>query len=169
MVIATSLFLASLSCSLITKPPGFIQDPKIYRDRIHNMMRHCDIVKVSDEDLAWLMPSIDGLDAQVAELRAAGPAIILVTKGADGATAYLTGGRDVSVASEKVVVADTVGAGDTFNAGILSKLSELDLLNKEALKSISEDNIAAAMAFAAKVAAVTVSRKGANPPWRKEL
>ncbi|PLW78681.1 carbohydrate kinase family protein [Cohaesibacter celericrescens] len=149
--------------------PGFIQDASVYRARIMNMLSHCDIVKVSDEDLAWLMPSIEGLGAQVDELRKAGPSIILVTKGADGATAYLMDNREVSVASEKVEVADTVGAGDTFNAGILTKLAELDMLDKTALKTISEEHIAAAMAFAAKVAAVTVSRKGANPPWRKEL
>ena len=149
--------------------PGFIQDAGVYRARIQHMMAHCDIVKVSDEDLVWLMPEVEGLDAQVDVLRRAGPSIILVTKGADGATAYLSGGRAVTVASEKVTVVDTVGAGDTFNSGILAKLSELNLLDKQALATVGEEDMAAAMAFAAKIAAVTVSRKGANPPWRKEL
>ncbi|WP_316861810.1 carbohydrate kinase [uncultured Cohaesibacter sp.] len=149
--------------------PGFIEDADIYRARIRNMVSNSDIVKVSDEDLAWLLPDCEGLEAQVSELRDLGASIIMVTKGADGATAYLADGRDVSVASEKVVVADTVGAGDTFNAGVLAKLHDLGLLDKDALKSISIDHVAEAMAFAAKVAAVTVSRKGANPPWLREL
>ena len=149
--------------------PGFIQDEAVYRARIDHMLSHCDIVKVSDEDLAWLMPQRASLEDQVAKLREMGPSIILVTKGSKGATAFLADGRDVSVASEKVDVVDTVGAGDTFSAGLLARLNALDLLSKDALKSISDADMSSAMAFAAKVAAVTVSRKGANPPWENEL
>ncbi|WP_319528808.1 carbohydrate kinase [uncultured Cohaesibacter sp.] len=149
--------------------PGFIQDANVYRARINNMLSHADIVKVSDEDLAWLMPDTDGLDAQVAVLRQMGLKIILVTKGADGATAYLADGREISVSAQRVEVVDTVGAGDTFNAGILYKLSEFDLLDKASLETIADAQIVEAMEFAAKIAAVTVSRKGANPPWKHEL
>ncbi len=149
--------------------PGFIEDAEVYRTRIRSMISHSDIVKLSDEDLAWFFPDLEGMAAQVADVKALGPSIVLITKGADGATAYLADGREISVASERVAVVDTVGAGDTFNAGILAKLHEMDLLDKVALKSISDSQIADAMAFAAKVAAVTVSRKGANPPWVREL
>ena len=149
--------------------PGFIQDESVYRARIKTMLAHSDVVKMSDEDLAWLLPETDGVANQARTVLEAGLSIVLVTRGADGATAYLADGREVSVASEKVEVIDTVGAGDTFNAGILARLCELDLLSKEALKTISDADIASAMAFAAKIAAVTVSRKGANPPWRTEL
>ena len=149
--------------------PGFIADAEVYRERIRSMMAHSDIVKLSDEDIAWFFPDLDTLEEQVAEVKKLGPTIILITKGAEGATAYLCDGRTISVPSERVTVVDTVGAGDTFNAGMLAKLDEMGLLSKEALKGVADDQIAAAMAFAARVAAVTVSRKGANPPWVKEL
>nr|WP_321444169.1 carbohydrate kinase [uncultured Cohaesibacter sp.] len=149
--------------------PGFISDADVYRNRINGMFGHADIVKLSDEDLNWMMPEVASLDEQVKAVLSYGPAILLVTKGAEGATAYLADGREVSVASEPVTVVDTVGAGDTFNAGILAKLAELDLLSKQAVRSISDDQMRDALSFASKVAAINVSRKGANPPWRKEL
>ncbi len=149
--------------------PGFIEDADVYRTRICSMMAHSDIVKLSDEDIAWFFPDLHTLDEQVAEVKKLGPTIILITKGAEGATAYLADGRTISAPSERVTVVDTVGAGDTFNAGILAKLDEMGLLSKEALKGVSDDQIGEAMAFAARVAAVTVSRKGANPPWAKEI
>ena len=149
--------------------PGFIADEGAYRTRIDTMFAHADIVKVSDEDLGWLMPDTNDLEVQVNHLLSSGTAIVLVTKGSKGATAYLTDGRTISVASKTVEVVDTVGAGDTFNAGILGKLAELNLLSKSAVRSISDEQVREALAFAAEVAAVTVSRKGANPPWRSEL
>ena len=148
--------------------PGFIQDEQAYRARIQHMLAHCDIVKVSDEDLAWLNPEAS-LEDKVRDILKLGPSIILVTRGGEGATSYCADGRAISVASEKVSVVDTVGAGDTFSAGLLAKLSELDLLDKPALKVISDEALKSAMAYASKVAAVTVSRKGANPPWLEEL
>ncbi|WP_319413707.1 carbohydrate kinase [uncultured Cohaesibacter sp.] len=149
--------------------PGFIEDANVYRTRIRSMMAHSDIVKLSDEDIAWFFPELDGLEARVGEVQKLGPSIVVITKGADGATAYLCDGREISIRSEQVTVVDTVGAGDTFNAGMLAKLDEMNLLNKSALKSISDEAIAQAMAYAARVAGVTVSRKGANPPWAGEL
>ena len=77
--------------------------------------------------------------------------------------------REGIVESRKVDVVDTVGAGDTFIAGVLANLSEAGSLVKPALKGISEDAVAAALRFGAQVAAVTVFRAGANPPWRSEM
>lgn len=149
--------------------PGFIQDPDRYRARLARMLAVSDIVKVSDEDLDWIYPGSAPLADKVAQLRAAGPSIVIMTKGRDGASGWLPDGTEVQVAGKLVEVVDTVGAGDTFNAGVLAKLSELGQLSKPALASLSPDALSQALAHGAAVAAVTVSRAGANPPWRNEL
>lgn len=96
--------------------PGFAPDEARYRARLMEMLAQADMVKVSDEDLAWIMPDADGLEAQAKALQAHGPAIVLVTRGAEGAIGLLADGQMVSVAAERAEVVDTVGAGDTFNS-----------------------------------------------------
>ena len=71
--------------------------------------------------------------------------------------------------ASRVEIADTVGAGDTFNAGVLAKLYELGALQKTKLRSLAVDALEQALVHGARVAAVTVSRAGANPPWADEL
>ena len=88
--------------------------------------------------------------------------------GGDGVEAYAPGFA-IHQPAVKVTVADTVGAGDTFTAGLLAALSRAKLLNKKKLEGITEPQLAAALAFAAKAAAVTVSRPGADPPWAHEV
>src|SRR5690606_38371906 len=97
-----------------------------------------------------------------------GPKLILLTEGGKGATAY---SRDhkVTVRPEAVQVVDTVGAGDTFNAGVLASLHEQGLLTRPAVAALSEGAIRRALTLGAKAAAVTVARAGANPPWRHEI
>lgn len=149
--------------------PGFIRDETVYRARLAKMFAKADIVKVSDEDLEWLVPDQESLDARAASLLQRGPAFVLVTRGGDGADGYLATGEKLSIAAEKAEVVDTVGAGDTFNAGVLAKLAELGVLTKAKVRNLSVEDAAAALAFGARVAAVTVSRAGANPPWADEL
>ncbi|SHL96582.1 carbohydrate kinase family protein [Roseibium suaedae] len=149
--------------------PGFIQNETRYRERLDGMIARADILKVSDEDLNWLEPGEGSLTEKAARLQAKGAGIILVTKGKDGALGLLGDGTEVSIAGKSVVVVDTVGAGDTFNAGVLASLHEHDLLTRAALTGASAEAIATALSFGAEVAAVTVSRAGANPPWRSEL
>ncbi len=149
--------------------PGFIKDQTRYRTRLNRMIAQADIIKVSDEDLDWIIPGPESHAEKIPLLLRAGPAIVVVTKGGDGATGYLSDGTDVSVPVQRVEVVDTVGAGDTFNAGVLAALSQAGHLNKPALRSLPASGLRDALEYGAKVAAVTVSRAGANPPWAQEL
>ncbi|WP_102223769.1 carbohydrate kinase family protein [Acidimangrovimonas sediminis] len=149
--------------------PGFIRDEARYRARLAAMLAAADIVKVSDEDLGWLIPGATPDAAGLAALAAMGPKVVIVTRGADGPVARLPSGEVIAVPAERATVVDTVGAGDTFNAGVLASLAEQGALTKSALGVIGAEPLRTALAFGAKVAAVTVSRAGANPPWRKEL
>ena len=149
--------------------PGFIRDAARYRDRLDRMIALSDIVKVSDEDLAWICPDPQSPFDKLDSLRRAGPSVVILTQGGDGATALLRDGARVSVSAGRAEVADTIGAGDTFNAGVLAKLAELGLLAGEALAVLDPDPMREALLFGARVAAITVSRSGANPPWRHEV
>jgi len=147
--------------------PGFIADRDAHLARMHRMIAMADIVKLSDDDLAWFGEAGDVADVAARWLER-GPQLVVVTGGSKGATAYSRAGS-VTVDSLKVDVVDTVGAGDTFNAGVLASLHDQSLLTKTAVGSLSQEPIRAALTLGTKAAAVTVSRAGANPPWRHEL
>ncbi|MDR6754996.1 fructokinase [Mycoplana sp. BE70] len=147
--------------------PGFIKDSQAHMARINRMAAQSDIIKFSDEDLDWfgMHGSHDDL---AAEWLKRGPKVVVITKGAEGADGY-TKDFKVSVPGEKVAVVDTIGAGDTFDAGVLASLKRNGLLTKQQVASLPEAALRDALALAAKAAAVTVSRAGANPPWAKEI
>ena len=131
------------------------------------MIERADILKVSDEDLEWLMEE-GSMDERARDLLDRGPSLVCLTKGSEGVTGF-TRDDEVTVPSERVTVVDTVGAGDTFNAGVLASLHEAGLLKKDALRNLSRDAVRDALTLGAKAAAVTVGRAGANPPTRAEL
>ena len=147
--------------------PDFIPDRNAHLARMERMMGMADIVKLSDEDLAWLgfaeRPQ-DFVDKWLEQ----GPKLIVVTRGSRGATAHARG-LAVSVTPPRVSVVDTVGAGDTFNAGLLASLHAQGALTRGSIAGLTEAAIRGALELAAKAAAVTVSRAGANPPWKHEL
>ena len=147
--------------------PGFIPDRQKHLDRIRRMMAMADIVKLSDEDLGWFGEPGTHEDI-IARWLEGGPKLIVMTRGSRGAIAY-SRHHTVAVEARPVTVVDTVGAGDTFNAGVLASLHEHGALTKAALAELSEETIRDALALGIKAAAVTVSRAGANPPWRDEL
>lgn len=143
--------------------PGFVKDRAAYTARIDRMIAASDIVKLSDEDAEWLYGAVDPQ-----AILAKGPKVVLITEGAKGASAYTARGV-VSVAAPKIVVADTVGAGDTFNAGFLAALDRAGLLSKAAVAELSDAALSDALTLGTRAAAVTCSRAGANPPWAHEL
>lgn len=147
--------------------PGFIKNKEAHQARIMRMAAQSDIIKFSDEDLEWFGMSGDH-DALAARWLDVGPKLVVITKGAEGAVGY-TRGHKVEVPSNKVTVVDTVGAGDTFDAGVLASLKRDGLLTKAQVANLDEAAVRNALSLAAKAAAVTVSRAGANPPWAKEL
>ena len=148
--------------------PGFIAGKEVaYRERIERMIARADIVKLSDEDLHWLKGNGD-LVALARRIIAQGPKIVFLTEGANGARG-VTATQDRFVAAQKVVVADTVGAGDTFNAGALAALHQAGALTKARLATVTDAELDAALSLGTRAAAITVSRPGANPPWANEL
>lgn len=138
--------------------PNFIIGEARYRARLQRLLHAADIVKLSDEDMTWLgMTPEDVLDH--------GARILCVTQGEHGVVALTREGR-VRVPAEPVAVVDTVGAGDTFNAGFLAGLHRAGALKKAVP---SAEVLHAALTLGNKAAAVTVGRAGANPPWASEL
>lgn len=147
--------------------PGFITDEQAYRARIDRMIDASDIVKMSVEDLDWILG--DGnTTLRVRQLIERGVSLVCVTDGEIGATAY-NGEREVSVQATPVTVVDTVGAGDTFNAGLLATLQSKGCLSKELIANLSDEVLEEALSLATRSATMSVSRAGANPPWSTEL
>ena len=147
--------------------PGFIRDEAAYRARIGRMLKLADIIKLSDEDRAWFAGHHD-TEASARELLSEGARLVCITKGSEGVTGYAPG-QTITVPARKVQVVDTVGAGDTFNAGVLAALHDAGALTKSAVAALGADTIRAALELGVKAAAITVSRAGANPPTRNEL
>ncbi|TIV94854.1 MAG: carbohydrate kinase, partial [Mesorhizobium sp.] len=134
--------------------PNFIPDKAKHLRRIREMMAMADIVKLSDEDLNWFDEAGSHEDV-VRNWLDRGPKLIVVTHGSEGAVGF-SKEHKVTVVPQKVKVVDTVGAGDTFNAGILAALHEQGLLTKAAVGGLPEDAIRKALELGAKAAAVTV-------------
>lgn len=147
--------------------PTLINDKAKHLKRLNRLIALCDIVKISDEDVKWMTGSTNLEKAARAWLKK-GAKIIAITKGGEGCVVY-TKRFGFEALAPKVKVADTVGAGDTFTAGLLFALSEFGCLNKKALATIGDEALKAAAFYAMKAAAVTVSRPGADPPWAKEM
>ena len=146
--------------------PAFSRDEAAYRARLERMIAMADIVKISDEDLHWLEG--EGGEESARTLLERGPKLVCLTRGADGVMG-LTPSLRIEVPARRTTVVDTVGAGDTFNAGLLAGLSEAGALTKERLADLEEGALRSALELGARAASVTVSRAGANPPWRSEL
>jgi len=147
--------------------PGFIRDEAAYRARLGRMIALADIVKVSDEDLRWLEGPGE-IEALARRLLARGAKLVFVTEGAEGAHAF-SSALSLFEPARKVTVVDTVGAGDTFNAGVLAALDRAGRLTKSDVAAADATLVSACLKLGVAAAAITVARAGANPPWAEEL
>ncbi|MFG2221589.1 carbohydrate kinase [Streptomyces sp. NPDC048644] len=165
---------------------GLIADPAAYRARFASWLPHVTLLKLSEEDALWLAdgeaqepgPGSSGaggadtagaLDAAIGRWLAAGPAAIVLTRGGDGLSVLTPGGGEVTVPGERVEVVDTIGAGDTVNAALLHRLAAHGALSHTAVTSLRPDDWRDILGFAARAAAATCSRAGAEPPYAAEL
>ncbi len=147
--------------------PGLVGDETAYRGLLDKFFSLADIVKLSAADIAWLAPE-ETVGSYAAHLLAQGPALVAVTRGGRGVLA-LRGADQWETPTFPVQVADTVGAGDAFSAGLLAGLAERGVSSRAALERMNSDELANTLRFAAAVAALTCSRAGANPPRREEV
>ena len=144
-----------------------IADAPAHRSRLERLAAAADIVKLSLVDLGWLAPGAAAEEYAAALLRS-GPSLVVITAGAAGASAYGRRARAHRPA-QLVKVVDTVGAGDAFMAGLLAGLWMGGWLDRAALGELAEPSLARAVQLGLEVAAITSSRIGADPPWRREL
>jgi len=138
-----------------------------WRDQLDWMLPRTDLLKVSDEDLGLLLPDTT-IDEFAARALAAGVQLVVVTRGAQGAAGWNAQGR-AEAEPVPVQVVDTVGAGDTFHAALITWLAERLALNPTALAALAPLELRDALGFAARAAAITCSRRGADMPRRSEL
>jgi fructokinase len=129
-----------------------------------------DVVKASDEDVAWLYPG-ENVAVVASRWLALGPAVVVVTLGVEGSRVVTPQGS-ITVNARRVTVADTIGAGDSFMSGLIAGLAESGLLgaaNRAALRDAPIEVIRGLVETATVCSAITVSRAGAQPPTSAEL
>lgn len=151
--------------------PAVTPDRTDLAERVTALVAVADVVKASDEDLAWLHPDA-APSATAAGWAASGPRLVVVTRGARGALLLRPDGTVLDVPGRAVEVVDTVGAGDTFSGALLDALAGLGANGPGArarLDALTDDELVAAAQRAVAAAAITVSRAGADPPTRAEL
>lgn len=151
--------------------PALMGTPEQTLPVVDGFVAVADVVKASEEDLTWLHPGQEPDDVAVRWAQS-GPAVVVVTHGEHGAFAATASGVRLQVPAVRVDVADTVGAGDSFMSGLIDGLWTEGLLgaeNRAALRAIDEDTLRRVLDRCIRIAAITVSRAGANPPRRAEL
>jgi fructokinase len=150
--------------------PALLGAPEDARPGIEHLVSLSDVVKVSDEDLRWLYP--DRGDEDVArDWLALGAPLVIVTRGGAGVFA-VTAHLELDRPATPIDLVDTVGAGDSFTAGLLDGLGRADLIGgvrRDALASIDESSLVSVLDEASLIASITCSRPGADPPTWAEV
>lgn len=149
--------------------PIVISDWDAYRKRFEGWLSCVDILRLSHADLSLLYPE-DHIETLLPHWFDLGVSLVILTRGADGATGYLSDGTIGSAPAEIVNIRDTVGAGDTFFAAILTYLNEMGyLVDRSLIARMPQDQLKACLSFATKAAAINCTRDGADPPYRHEM
>ncbi|WP_338889815.1 carbohydrate kinase [Rhodococcus sovatensis] len=136
-----------------------------FRRRFLTWLPAVDILKVSEDDSHWLGLGSDG--STVDDWLAAGVTAVVMTRGGDGISVFTTSG-EIGVDGVQVDVVDTIGAGDTVHGALLAYLEKENIVTSSALSDMGKRDWERALGFAARAAAITVSRPGADPPWASE-
>lgn len=138
------------------------------RSRAKKLASLSHVVKASDEDLNWIFSNNNPQDSAI-NIIESGASLVVVTLGKKGAFAVNKKLEIVEVKADEIAVIDTIGAGDTFAAALITQLLENSLINKNALDNLSSDDLTEILTNCSAVSAITCSRQGANPPHRHEV
>jgi fructokinase len=148
--------------------PNLVRDKPAYLARMAEFAGTADLIKMSDVDFAYLFGE-EPYQQRASALLGQGTSLVVITRGNDGAIAWHAGAGQIEVAAPKVEIADTIGAGDSFQAALLFALHKQGRLARQQLREISADELRRALSFAANCAGLTCTRPGADPPWSREI
>jgi len=148
--------------------PNLIKDKPAYLARMAEFAGSADLIKMSDVDFSYLFGE-EPYRQRASAMLGNGPSLVVITRGNNGAIGWHAKAGEIEVEAPKVAVADTIGAGDSFQAALLFALHKQGRLARQQLKDISADELRRALSFAANCAGLTCTRPGADPPWSHEI
>jgi len=148
--------------------PNLVKDKPAYLARMAEFAASADLVKMSDVDFAYLYGE-EPYQQRASAMLEQGSSLVVITRGNNGAIAWQAKTGQIEVEAPKIEVADTIGAGDSFQAALLFALHKQGRLARSQLKGISADELRRALSLAANCAGLTCTRPGADPPWSHEI
>ncbi|WP_256806298.1 carbohydrate kinase [Bradyrhizobium sp. Bra64] len=148
--------------------PNLVKDKPAYLARMAEFASTADLIKMSDVDFSYLFGD-ERYHERASALLGQGTSLVVITRGSNGAIAWHAGAGQIEVAAPRIDVADTIGAGDSFQAALLFALHKQTRLARQRLKDIGADELRRALSFAANCAGLTCTRPGADPPWSHEM
>ncbi|MDN4983104.1 carbohydrate kinase [Bradyrhizobium arachidis] len=148
--------------------PNLVKDKPAYLARMTEFADSADLVKMSDVDFTYLFGE-ELYRQRASAMLGQGSSLVVITRGNNGAIAWHAKAGQIEVEAPKVQVADTIGAGDSFQAALLFALHKQGRLSRSQLKGIGTEELRRALSFAANCAGLTCTRPGADPPWSHEI
>jgi fructokinase len=149
--------------------PQLQPDPAAARGQVERALRTAHVVKASAEDLDYLYAG-EPVEPVARRWLAAGPTLVIITRGGDGSTAFVEGAAPLPRPVHPARIVDTVGAGDAFTSGLLDALARRDITAPALLQRLRQpDELGPVVDEAAYVAALACTKPGADPPWKADL